>query len=101
MTAARAPGRTSRAPGLGGTLRPGEDRGVSLVIDPAQVPPGSPVEVTADAGLRLKFWQDTVPEPNRSGWSVMRSMTDSSVAMLPRRIGLKYFVAPAVVAVTS
>ena len=37
-------------------LHPGEDRGVSLVIDPAQVPPGSPVAVTADAGLRLKFW---------------------------------------------
>jgi hypothetical protein len=39
---------------------------VSLVIDPAQVPPGSPVAVTADAGLRLKFWEDAVPSPTEA-----------------------------------
>ena len=50
-------------------LHPGEDRGVSLVIDPRRSPPGTPVAVTADAGLRLKLWGETVPEPNRGGWS--------------------------------
>src|SRR4051794_8960759 len=35
-------------------LHPGEDRGVSLVIDPAQVLPGTPVTIAADAGLRLR-----------------------------------------------
>jgi hypothetical protein len=44
-------------------LHPGEDRGVSLVIDPAQVPPGTRVEVSTDPGLRLKLWDDIVPEP--------------------------------------
>src|SRR4051812_6127775 len=48
-------------------LHPGEDRTVSLVIDPARVPPATPVSVSADPGLRLKFWEDAVPEPNRSG----------------------------------
>ena len=64
-------------------LHPGEDRGVSLVIDPAQVPPGSAVEVTADAGLRLKFWQDTVPEPNRSGWSRLTGSLRARVSVDP------------------
>jgi hypothetical protein len=64
-------------------LHPGEDRGVSLVIDPAQVPPCSPVEVTADAGLRLKLWQDTVPEPNRSGWSRLTGTLRARVTVDP------------------
>ena len=42
-------------------LHPGEDRTVSLVIDPARVPPGTLVSVSADPGLRLKFWQDGGP----------------------------------------
>jgi hypothetical protein len=64
-------------------LHPGEDRGVSLVIDPVQVPPGSPVAVTADAGLRLKFWQDTVPEPNRRGWSRLTGTLRARVSVEP------------------
>jgi len=36
-----------------------------------------------------------------SGWPVARSVTRSSVAMLPLRITLKKCVAPGVVAVTS
>ena len=83
------PGRRRRA---GGAIRfkqspvrlhPGEDRGVSLVIDPAQVPPGTPVQVTADAGLRLKFWQDTVPEPNRGGWSRLTGTLRARVSVDP------------------
>jgi hypothetical protein len=50
-------------------LHPGEDRGVSLVFDPAQIPPGTPVAISADPGLRLKLWEDAVPEPNRGGWA--------------------------------
>jgi hypothetical protein len=64
-------------------LHPGEDRGVSLVIDPAQVPPGSPVDVTADAGLRLRVWQDAVPEPNRSGWSRVTGTLRARVTVEP------------------
>jgi hypothetical protein len=64
-------------------LHPGEDRSVSLVIDPAQVPPGSPVAVTADAGLRLKFWEDAVPAPNRSGWSRLTGTLRARVSVDP------------------
>jgi hypothetical protein len=38
---------------------------------------------------------------NFSGAPVMRSMTDSSLASLPLRIGLKKYFAPGVTAVTS
>jgi hypothetical protein len=64
-------------------LHPGEHRGVSLVIDPARVPPGTPLEVTADAGLRLKLWEQTVPEPNRSGWSRITGTLRARAAVEP------------------
>jgi prevent-host-death family protein len=65
-------------------LHPGEERGVSLVIDPARVPPGTRVEMTADAGLRLKFWGgDAVPEPNRGGWSRMTGTLRARVTVDP------------------
>jgi hypothetical protein len=65
-------------------LHPGEDRSVSLVIDPAQVPPGTPVTVTTDTGLRLKFWgEDVVPEPNRGGWARMTGTLRARVTVDP------------------
>jgi len=65
-------------------LHPGEDRSVSLVIDPAQVPPGTRVTVTADAGLRLKFWgENAVPEPNRGGWSRLTGTLRARVSVDP------------------
>jgi len=64
-------------------LHPGEDRGVSLVIDPAQVPPGTPVAVTTDAGLRLKLWQEIVPEPNRGGWARLTGTLRARVSVEP------------------
>jgi hypothetical protein len=65
-------------------LHPGEDRGVSLLIDPAQIPPGTPVDVTADAGLRLKFWgEPVVPEPHRLGWSRLTGTLRARVTVDP------------------
>jgi hypothetical protein len=65
-------------------LHPGEDRGVSLLIDPAQVPPGTPVTIAADAGLRLKLWgDDVVPEPNRGGWSRLTGTLRARVTVDP------------------
>ena len=65
-------------------LHPGEDRTVSLLIDPAQVPPGTAVTVTADTGLRMKFWgDDVVPEPNRGGWSRMTGTLRARVTVDP------------------
>jgi hypothetical protein len=50
-------------------LHPGERRGVSLLFDPERILPGTLVGVALDPGLGLTTWSDTVPEPNRSGWS--------------------------------
>lgn len=50
-------------------LHPGERRGVSLLVDPGRVAPGTPVHVAVDPGLGVSLWSDSVPEPNRSGWS--------------------------------
>jgi hypothetical protein len=50
-------------------MHPGEQRSVSLVFDPARIVAGTPVSVLADAGLRLRLWEDTVPAPNSRGWS--------------------------------
>jgi hypothetical protein len=50
-------------------LHPGERRGISLLIDPRRVPPGTEVHVAVDPGLGINLWTDTVPEPVKSGWS--------------------------------
>jgi len=51
-------------------LHPGEQRGVSLLFDPGRIPPGTPVELSAERGLSVRIWRDAVvPEPNKLGWS--------------------------------
>ena len=50
-------------------LHPGERRGISLLADPARVPPGTEVHVAVDPGLGVNLWTDAVPEPVRGGWS--------------------------------
>lgn len=50
-------------------LHPGERRGVSLLIDPAEITPGTPVHIAVDAGLNLTLHQPSVPAPVRGGWS--------------------------------
>jgi hypothetical protein len=50
-------------------LHPGEQRGVSLLFDPARVPPGTPIEVATDPGLYLFLGSREVPKPVAAGWS--------------------------------
>ncbi len=50
-------------------VRPGEQRTVSLLFDPVQIPPGTPIEVATDPGLSLSLWRGEVPEPGARGWS--------------------------------
>ncbi|MHB2001678.1 MAG: hypothetical protein ACYCSI_16085, partial [Solirubrobacteraceae bacterium] len=50
-------------------LHPGERRGVSLLIDPQRIAPGTPVHAAVDPGLGISLWSDVVPERNRGGWS--------------------------------
>ena len=64
-------------------LHPGEDRGVSIVFDPARIPPGTPVTVSADPGVRLKLWEETVPEANRGGWSRLTGSLRARVTTEP------------------
>ena len=50
-------------------LHPGERRGISLLIDPERIAPGTPIYVAVDPALGVNLWTDTVPEPGRGGWS--------------------------------
>src|SRR5262245_37419843 len=50
-------------------LHPGEERGVSLLFDPARVPPGTSIEIATDPGLSLRLYRQDVPEPVAGGWS--------------------------------
>jgi hypothetical protein len=47
-------------------LHPGERRGTSLLFDPCQVPPGTPVSVEADPGLRIRLSGENGPRPRRT-----------------------------------
>lgn len=50
-------------------LHPGEHRTVSLLFDPARIPPGTPIEVATDPGLTLSLRRALVSEPGALGWS--------------------------------
>ena len=50
-------------------LHPGERRGVSLLINPQVISPGTPVNIALDPRLSINLTSESVPEPNRSGWS--------------------------------
>ena len=50
-------------------LHPGERRGISLLVDPHHIPPGTPIHIAVDPGLGVNLWSDTVPDPVRGGWS--------------------------------
>jgi hypothetical protein len=50
-------------------MHPGERRGISLLVDPARIAPGTPVHVVVDPALGVNLWSDAVPEPVRGGWS--------------------------------
>jgi hypothetical protein len=50
-------------------LHPGEERGVSLLFDPARVSPGTPIEIATDPGLSLRLYRQDVPQPVAGGWS--------------------------------
>ncbi|MCP9485801.1 MAG: hypothetical protein MSC30_08055 [Gaiellaceae bacterium MAG52_C11] len=50
-------------------MHPSEQRTVSLLFDPARVPPGTGIETLADDGLGLTLSRDDVPDPGKLGWS--------------------------------
>jgi hypothetical protein len=65
-------------------LHPGEERRVSLIIDPERVCRGTPVSVQTDPGLRCRLeGGGVVPDPNRSGWSRLSGSLRARVTVDP------------------
>lgn len=65
-------------------LHPGEQRGASLLIDPAVIPPGTPVEIACDTGVSWKPAGDlVVPDPQPSGWSRLSGLVRARVTADP------------------
>jgi hypothetical protein len=65
-------------------LHPGEERRVSLIIDPQRVPVGTPVSVQADPGLRCRLaGEGVVSDPNRGGWSRLSGSLRARVTVDP------------------
>lgn len=64
-------------------LHPGERRAISLLFDPARVPPGTPIAVAADAGLTVTLRREVVPEPGRRGWASVSGKLRASISVEP------------------
>jgi hypothetical protein len=64
-------------------LHPGEQRTVSLLFDPARVPPGTPIEIATDPGLSLSLRRNEVPPPVVGGWSRLSGQLRAVVSADP------------------
>jgi len=64
-------------------LHPGERRGISLLVDPGRIAPGTPVHAVVDAALGVNLSTDTVPEPVRGGWSRVSAILRCRVSADP------------------
>jgi hypothetical protein len=64
-------------------VHPGEQRTVSLLFDPAQIPAGTPIEIATDPGLSLSLWRRAVPEPGVRGWSRLSGSLRALVSAEP------------------
>jgi hypothetical protein len=65
-------------------LHPGEQRGASLLIDPARVAPGTAVTITSDRGIAWRPWGEAVvPAPQPSGWSRLSGTVRARVTTEP------------------
>lgn len=50
-------------------IHSGEQRTVSLLFDPARIPPGTSIEVVTDPGLTFSLRRAAVSDPGVGGWS--------------------------------
>lgn len=62
-------------------LHPGEQRSVTLIVDPARLTPGTPIEIAADDGIALTLKRATVPEPGLRSWASVQGLLRASVAV--------------------
>jgi hypothetical protein len=64
-------------------LHPGERRTVTLLADPAQLPPGTALEADADPGLHVTLRADQVPEPSSRGTCAIAVVVRARVTAEP------------------
>jgi hypothetical protein len=64
-------------------LHPGEQRDVTLLADPARVPPGTEVEIEADPGLTVTLRATDIPEPGARGHSTVQARVRARVTVEP------------------
>ena len=64
-------------------LHPGEKRTVTLLADPSLVPPGSQLEIEADAGLTVTLRHQQIPEPGSRGTSALQLTVRARVTVEP------------------
>jgi hypothetical protein len=65
-------------------LHPGEQRGASLLINPARIAPGTPITIACDRGITWKPSGDrVVPPPQPSGWSRLSGVIRARVTTEP------------------
>lgn len=64
-------------------LHPGEHRTVSLLLDPARIPPGTLIEVATDPGLTLALRRREAPDPGRAGWASVHGRLRAAVSAEP------------------
>lgn len=64
-------------------MHPGEQRTITILADPAQIPRGTPIEVEADGGLTLTLRTDTLPGPGARGLSAVAGSLRARVTVEP------------------
>jgi hypothetical protein len=64
-------------------MHPGEKRTITLLADPARVPPGTSVEMEADPGLSIAMRQTEIPEPGSRGISTIQMNVRARVTVEP------------------
>jgi hypothetical protein len=64
-------------------MHPGEQRTVTILADPDQIPPGSTIETETDPGLTLSLRTDVFPEPGVRGFSTISGSIRAKVTAEP------------------
>jgi hypothetical protein len=64
-------------------MYPGEQRSVTLLIDPYLIDPGSTIDVEVDASLALSLRSETVPEPGSKGLCTLAGTLRAKVSAEP------------------
>jgi hypothetical protein len=64
-------------------LHPGEKRTVTLLADPAQIEPGTAIEVEADPGLTVVLRAELIPAPGARGQSTVQVHVRARVTVEP------------------